>query len=106
MPNPERTLRADMTTNVSIILDQAKQVLMVPSTALGEKNDKGQYRVQVLDKDKKTSERWITVGLNNNINAQVIDGLTEGEQVVVSQVTTAASSASKKTMGGGPPMGM
>ncbi len=106
VPNPERTLRADMTTNVSIILDQAKQVLMVPSTALGDKNDKGQYRVQVLDKDKKTSERWITVGLNNNINAQVIDGLTEGEQVVVSQVTTAASSASKKTMGGGPPMGM
>lgn len=106
VPNPDRTLRVDMTTNVSIILDQAKQVLLVPSTALGAKNDKGQYRVQVLDKDKKASERWVTVGLNNNINAQITDGLTEGEQVVVSQVTSAVSTASKTSMGGGPPAGM
>lgn len=104
--NPDRTLRVDMTTNVTVVLDRAKQVLTVPSTALGIKNDKGQYRVQVLDKDKKASERWVSIGLNNNVNAQVVDGLTEGEQVVVSQVTAAASGSSNKSMGGGPPMGM
>lgn len=108
MPNPERKLRVAMTTNVSIILDQAKQVLTIPSTALGTKNEKGQYRVQVLDSNKKASERWVTVGLNNNINAQITDGLTEGELVVVSQTTAASASSTgrKSGMGAGGPQGM
>lgn len=111
MPNPEGKLRVAMTTNVSIILAQAKDVLMVPSTALGQKNGKGQYRVQVLDKDKNAVEKWVSVGLNNNVNAQIIDGLSEGEQVIVSQTTQDSTSADKSSTGKNrssnrPPMGL
>ena len=93
-----------MTAQVSIIVNSAKQVLIVPSTALGEKNAQGQYKVLVLGKDNKTTEKWVDIGLNTNVNAEVKSGLNEGDQVVVSQSTATSNSSSSGRMGGPPPM--
>ena len=79
-------------------------MLIVPSTALGEKNAQGQYKVLVLGKDNKTTEKWVDIGLNTNVNAEVKSGLNEGEQVVVSQSTDASKTTSSRRMGGPPPM--
>ena len=103
MPNDDGKLRISMTAQVSIIANSAKQVLIVPSTALGEKNAQGQYKVLLLDKDNKTTEKWVEIGLNNNVNAEVKSGLNEGDQVVVSQSTNASKNTAD-LMGGPPPM--
>lgn len=97
VPNEDQKLRIAMTTEVSIVLNEAKQALSIPSTALGKRNDKGQYRVQVMDKDKKPVERWVEVGLNNNVNAEIKSGLNEGEQVIVSQKTSASSDSNSSS---------
>ena len=102
MPNEDGKLRISMTAQVSIIVNSAKQVLIVPSTALGERNAQGQYKVLVLGKDNTTTDKWVDVGLNTNINAEVKSGLNEGEQVVVSQSTDASNTTSGRRMG--PPM--
>ena len=104
MPNEDGKLRISMTAQVSIIVNSAQQVLSIPSTALGESNDKGQYKVLVVGKDNQTSEKWVEVGLNNNVNAEIKSGLNEGEQVVVSQSTDASKTTSSRRMGGPPPM--
>lgn len=111
VPNEDGKLRISMTTQVSIVANAAKNVLTVPSTALGEINAQGQYRVQVLDKDNQIKQRWITIGINNNVNAEVQSGLNENEQVVVSQSSgdskSGSSNSKSKSSGGrmGPPMG-
>lgn len=102
MPNEDGKLRISMTAQVSIIVNAVKQVLIVPSTALGERNAQGQYKVLVLGKDNTTTDKWVDVGLNTNINAEVKSGLSEGEQVVVSQSTDASKTTSGRRMG--PPM--
>lgn len=102
MPNEDGKLRISMTAQVSIIANSAKQVLSIPSTALGERNPQGQYKVLVLGKDNKTTEKWVEVGLNNNVNAEIKLGLSEGENVVVSQSTEESKSSDSRRMG--PPM--
>ena len=100
VPNPDDKLRISMTAQVTIVLHEAKDALIVPSTALGERGKDGRYAVQVLDpKTKIAATRQIKVGINNNVNAQVLDGLKIGELVVIGQIggdemTTMGESAS------------
>ena len=90
VPNPERKLRISMTAQVSIVLAQADDALLVPSSALGSLNRKTRtYEVRVLEGDpqrpdaQKIVSRQVKVGLNNRVQAQVIEGLAEGDRVVV-----------------------
>ncbi|PUA20637.1 efflux RND transporter periplasmic adaptor subunit [Glaciimonas sp. PCH181] len=87
VPNPDNKLRISMTTQVSIVLNQAKGALLIPSTALGERGKDGRYQVKVLEtKDKKQTViiRKVKIGINNT-QAEVLDGLTAGEKVIIGE---------------------
>lgn len=100
--NPNGALRISMTAQVYIVLHQAEDAVVIPATAL--ENDKGRYQVQVVDGNGKVSAREVTVGLNNNVDAQILSGLQAGEPVIVSQASRTASNSKAPRMG--PPMGM
>ena len=60
------------------------------------------YVVRVVRPDGKLEERRVTVGVMNRINAQVLSGLSEGEQVVIGSAEPQAKAASgANTKGGG-----
>ncbi|MFH0785883.1 MAG: efflux RND transporter periplasmic adaptor subunit [Pseudomonadota bacterium] len=83
VPNPDGKLRIDMTTQVNIVLAEAKNALVIPSAALGDRSKDGRYSVRV-EKGKKTLEkRQVRIGLNNNVQAVMLEGLEEGERVVI-----------------------
>jgi macrolide-specific efflux system membrane fusion protein len=87
VPNPDSKLRISMTAQVSIVLNEAKGALMIPSTALGERGKDGRYLVKVLrEKDGKhiVDTRQVRIGINN-VQAQVLDGLKAGEKVVIGE---------------------
>ncbi len=84
VPNPDGVLRPGMTAEVSVVLDEAKHVLSMPSAGLGAKNPDGTYKVKVLNARGSTEERKVHVGVNTNVQVQVLDGLKEGDKVVVS----------------------
>ena len=85
VPNPDGKLRINMTARTTIVLLNAKRVLAVPSAALGTRVDDGRYRVRVLEGDGRVIEKQVRIGLNNRVQAEVLDGLTEGESVVTSE---------------------
>jgi len=91
VPNPEGKLRISMTAEVNIILDQAKDVLLTPAAALGKKGKDGLYTVRVETASGRYEERRVKIGLNNNVQAQVLEGLTEGEKVVIGEALPAAA---------------
>jgi len=82
VPNPDRTLRVDMTAQVAILLGEAKQALTVPLTALGERDKDGRQEVRVLKADQTVEKRKVRVGISNNFQAQVLEGLKEGDNVI------------------------
>ncbi len=142
--NPDGTLRIDMTAQVSVMLAQAKDALLIPTVALGPKVPEGgrgpgantangeqraarskqegqrqqrrqpdaaalaksnSYVVRVVNKEGQPEPRTIKVGLNNGSNVQVLEGLKEGELVVVGEVTAGEKSSSNQRGPMGPMMG-
>ncbi len=95
----EYQLREGLTVTVSIIVDERNDVLLVPNAAITTQG--GPAYVQVVSPDGTTEERAIQTGISNWQYAEVIDGLSEGEKVVVPQgATTAPTSPQQRSPGG------
>ncbi|MEN6373894.1 MAG: efflux RND transporter periplasmic adaptor subunit [Smithella sp.] len=103
VPNPDRKLRVDMTAQVSIVLKEAKQALCIPASALGDKIKDGRYMVKVLQ-NKKVAIRHVRIGINNNVNVQVLDGLQEGYKVIIGD-SSSLSAVPVTARPGAPPGG-
>ena len=82
VPNPEHLLRTSMTAQVFIVTEQAKNVLRLPVMALGQPQGGDSYYVQVMKGDIP-EQRLVRVGINDRQYIEVIDGLHEGERVVM-----------------------
>jgi membrane fusion protein, macrolide-specific efflux system len=103
VPNPEGKLRISMTTQVNIVLNEAKQALVIPSTALGERGADGRYTVQVVGADGKAMPRQVKTGINTNASVQIIDGLAAGERVVIGNSNGVSDTAASENKHRGPP---
>ena len=84
--NPGGELKALMTANAEILLDEHKGVLTVPENAVVYDNQKN-ASVEIPDKRQKDGARKVpvTVGLSNGSVTEVVSGLKEGDQVVLQQ---------------------
>lgn len=84
--NPGGELKANMTANAEIMLDEHKGVLTVPENAVNYDAQKNAF-VQVPDKNQKEGTRKVAVkvGLSNGSVTEIVNGLREGEQVVLQQ---------------------
>lgn len=110
VPNPDHYLRISMTAEVTIVLDEVKDALTLPANLVTRKGPDGAVTVMVYDpRTEEVRPRRVEVGLNNNITAQILSGLDEGEQVVsggLVSVTRPSGGQGAARMGGpgGPPM--
>ena len=133
--NTDRQLMTQMSAQVSFVLAQARDALLVPVAALSARRpaktrpgappadgseaamppldsaaaadvaesakeaakapNTTSYRVSVL-KDGKVEQRNIVVGVMTRLSAQVVSGLAEGEQVVLSAATEPKRDAKPK----------
>lgn len=86
--NPQGVLRTSMTAQVFVVVEQAKSALLLPVAALGAEQGENRYQVQVL-KQGRAEPRLIKVGINDRQFVEVLEGLQEGEQVMVTAVASA-----------------
>jgi HlyD family secretion protein len=84
--NPGGELKANMTANAEILLDEHKGVLTVPENAVTYDNQKNAF-VDVPDKSQKEGQRKVPVkvGLSNGSVTEIVSGIREGEQVILQQ---------------------
>lgn len=86
VPNDDGKLRIGMTTQNVIYVESAENVLTVPSIAIkGSKNDK---YVEVLT-DGETQKRHIKTGVSDGLNVAVLEGVQEGEKIVIAAMSSA-----------------
>ena len=103
--NEGRQLMTGMTTQVFFILGKADNALVIPAELLTrrvtkEDNDKGKaYRVAVVTEAGR-EQRVIHVGLQTRTQAEVIDGLQEGERVAATRPAAATTQANNQQRGG------
>jgi HlyD family secretion protein len=84
--NPGGELKANMTANAEILLDEHKRVLTVPENAVSYDAQKN-ATVQVPDSKQKEGTRAVAVkvGLSNGSVTEILSGVNEGQQVVLQQ---------------------
>lgn len=99
--NPDHRLRVWMTAEVTITLNEVENALIVPSAALSGPNKDGQYTVRVLDDEGAPVEKPVTVGMNTNINAQIISGISENDDIVIGATSGAVATSQSIRRGPG-----
>jgi HlyD family secretion protein len=81
-PGPE--LKANMTANAEIVLEERPNSLIVPEAAISY-DAKRNAAVDLVDRGTRTGRRRvpIKVGISNGTRTQVLEGLKEGDRVVL-----------------------
>ena len=84
--NPTGELKANMTANAEVLITEHKNALTVPEQALVYDNQKN-ASVFVPDPKQKDGQRNIPVkaGISNGSKTEILDGLKEGDTVVLQQ---------------------
>jgi HlyD family secretion protein len=82
--NPGGELKAEMTANAEIILEEHKNVLQIPEGAIIYDKDK-KASVEIPDPSAKDGKKKIAVniGISNGAKTELLSGLKEGDQVVL-----------------------
>lgn len=82
--NPGGELKAEMTANAEIILEEHKNVLQIPEGAIIYDKDR-KASVEVPDPKGKEGKNKlaINIGISNGAKTEVLSGLKEGDQVVL-----------------------
>ena len=84
--NPTGELKANMTANAEVLVEEHKNVLTVPEQALTYDNQK-KASVMVPDPKAKDAQRKVSVkvGVANGSRTEIAEGLKEGDTVVLQQ---------------------
>ncbi|WP_325320855.1 efflux RND transporter periplasmic adaptor subunit [Kingella oralis] len=101
VPNPEGKLAIGMTTQNTVEIASADNVLMVPTVAIKTKD--GKKFVRVLEANNQAVDREIQTGLKDSMNTEVKSGLNEGEKVVMSEMGAAEKAEAVEREMAGPP---
>jgi membrane fusion protein, macrolide-specific efflux system len=85
--NPDRVLRIGMTAQVTLTLGISRGVLTIPSSLLHDQLADGRYSLKVLRANGDVEDRQIRIGVNNHLRVEVLEGLKEGENVVIGELS-------------------
>lgn len=83
--NPGQKLRIGMTAKVAILLKRVVNVLSIPVSALGARDESGKHAVRIMDADRTLRTVFVPVGISNNIRIEVLDRLKEGDEIIIDE---------------------
>ncbi|KZY40071.1 efflux transporter periplasmic adaptor subunit [Alcanivorax sp. HI0044] len=92
--NPQGKLMSGMTAQVFFVVNSEKDVLNLPVAAV-KRNDRGQWQVQVPGSDGQPQNKTVKAGINNRVRTVILEGLNEGDTVLLGQAARQAAGASK-----------
>lgn len=110
------TVMSNMTTTVTIIVENKEDVILVPSGAITSENGKSYVNVKSgFTPGASTEKREVTLGTVSDGKTEILSGLTVGEVISYTPISVSSSSKtsssstsstrSNNSMMGGPPGG-
>jgi len=93
---PTRTpafMRSGMTANVSFVQASRHDVLLVPADAVKVREGRSTVLLAPAQKNGKPVEQEIKTGLSDGKHVEVLDGVNEGQKLLVTRIRTGGSGA-------------
>jgi len=82
--NPGHELKANMSANAEIILEEKQNVLLVPEAAVVyDKNRKASVEVPDAAAEKGRRKVDVKLGISNGVKTELLAGLSQGAQVIL-----------------------
>ncbi len=107
-------LKPGMSVTADILVDEKKDVLVIPNTALMTEEGKTWVRIapnRTADNTTTSNSRTqtavqgerraITLGITDNVTTEVVGGLNEGERIMVPSVTSGTTTSQNTQSAGG-----
>lgn len=119
IPNADERIKSGMSVTSNIIVEEKDEILTVPSSTIKTENTNGETKKYVMVKpagngtssvSSKTTirniKKYVTTGITNDKDTEILDGISEGDQVVSKTVGATAAAKTTSTFslfGGGAP---
>lgn len=82
--NPTRELKANMSANAEIILEEKPDVILVPEAAvIYDKSRNAKVEVPDATAEKGRKEMAVKLGISNGVKTEVLAGLNPGQKVIL-----------------------
>jgi HlyD family secretion protein len=82
--NPGKLLRANMTANAEIVLEEHKGALLVPESAVIYDNQRNaSVEIPAPGQPKGRERKPVKVGVSNGSRTEVLEGLSEKQQIIL-----------------------
>lgn len=85
--NADQALMAEMTAQVFFVAGSARDALTAPLSALRGGPEDNQQLARVINGDGVIEQRRVRTGISDRLRVQVLDGLSEGERLLVRPAT-------------------
>lgn len=81
--NSDNALMAEMTTQVFFVAGQVKDALTAPVAALQGTSSADRQIARVVTDNGRIEERHVRLGISDRLRVQVLDGLNEGDRLLI-----------------------
>ena len=81
-PAGETVLRAGYSANADVIIQEKKDVVLVPERLVTFEKDAAFVELPAVDPKAEPQKKEIKVGLSDGMNVEVLEGLAQGDKVV------------------------
>jgi HlyD family secretion protein len=87
IPDADQRIKSGMSVTANIITEKVEGVLSVPSGTIkseGRRDDKKTYVLKKVGSgnNSTTTKSYVTVGMTNDIDTEILEGLNEGDEVL------------------------
>ncbi len=94
IPNADERIKSGMSVTANIIIEEKENVLAVPSGTIKNEGRGENLKNYVMKKvgrgtNATSTKSYVTIGMDNDIDVEIVEGLEEGEEVVSKTVGTA-----------------
>lgn len=101
-------LKPEMTTNVTFLIEEKKDALLVPAEAVVKRSDGeggGRQAYVTVRNGNDESERKVQTGLSDGYRTEILSGVDEGQLIAYKKDASANSRWAGRAMGPAGPMG-
>jgi len=92
-------VRDGMSATANIVVQEKDGVLLVPNQAIGGSSSNPVVNVMVGD---KVEQRQVKLGISNNLQTEVVQGLNQGDLAVIQSGTTTTTTTQPSSGSSGP----
>ena len=85
-------LRAGMSVSVDVIFNERSNILLVPNRAIGQ--DSQGNPIVMVQVEEQAQSRSVVIGISDELETEIVSGLTEGEAVLIERRVSSGSGPS------------